>query len=142
MIWLAGDELRLRNLTTGAVATRPLPEAIGWADELQATQGADGAIVAVLTTVAEQNDLFLVRYDPALGLWSSPRPLTADLASEQAAAPAISNTGDLLLGYARTAITEVSVTDTFTDTGEVYTYTVPVMDRPIFWRLPMISARI
>jgi hypothetical protein len=127
VIWLAGDALRLRNLTTGAVATIPLSETIGWAAELHAAQDADGNIAAVLSATTEQNDLFLTRYDQALGLWSSLRPLTADLADEHTATPAFDSAGNLMLGLARTAITEVSVTDTLTDTGEVYTYTVPTL---------------
>jgi hypothetical protein len=127
VIWLAGDELRLRNLTTGVVTTVPLSETVGWANELHAAQDADGNIAVVLSAVTEQNDLFLTRYDRALGSWSSLRPLTADLADEHTAAPAFNSAGDLLLGLARTAITEIRVTDTFSDTGEVYTYTVPVI---------------
>ena len=107
VIWLAGDALRLRNLTTGVIATIPLSDTIGWAAELHAAQDADGNIAVVLAAVAEQNDLFLTRYDQALGSWSSLRPLTADLADEHTAAPAFNNAGDLLLGLARTAMTEV-----------------------------------
>ena len=125
LLWLAGDALRLHNLATGATSTLALPESIGWASTLEATQDAGGNILAVLSAAGSQSDLYLARFDRALGQWSGVRPLTGDLARESGSGPALSNTGALLLNYARTELTETTVTDVLPGTSEVYTYTVP-----------------
>ena len=79
----------------------------------------------MLSAAGSQSDLYLARYDRALGQWSGVRPLTGDLARESGSGPALSDTGALLLSYARTELTETTVTDVLPGTGEVYTYTVP-----------------
>lgn len=124
LLWLAGDGLRLHNLATDAIASLDLT-GLGAVTALEAAQDAGGNIVAVLPAAGAQNDLHLARYDRASGMWSAARPLTGDLARESSSAPALDATGALLLGYARTEVSETTVTDTLPETGEVYTYAVP-----------------
>jgi len=125
LIWLAGHELRLANLTTGGSVTLALPAEIGGVDEFRVVQDAAGNIAAVFTAQAAQRDLFVAFYDQAHNLWGNPVRLTDDTASESYPAPALDVTGRLLMGYAATAIVSVTQTTTAPDTGEIITYTLP-----------------
>ncbi|MCZ7573428.1 MAG: hypothetical protein M5U01_33170 [Ardenticatenaceae bacterium] len=125
LVWLAGEELRLRNLVTGASAALTLPAEIGSLDEFRVVQDAAGNLAAVFTAQAAQRDLFVAFYDQAHALWGHPTRLTDDRASEGYPAPALDTAGRLLLGYAATAITPVTHTTTISATGEVVTYTLP-----------------
>ncbi len=129
LVWLAGDELRLWNLSTSATATLTLPEEVGGIDQFRALRDGDDNVAVVLTAQATQRDLYLVFYDAAHGLWGQPRPLTDDLAGERYPAPALDSSGDLLLGYVATALLPVTRTAVISGTGETITYTLPTEDQ-------------
>lgn len=125
LIWLAGGELRLRNLATANEAALALPAAIGGVDEFRAVQDLAGNLAAVFSAQASRRDLYVAFYDLIHGLWGLPRTLTADTWSEGYPAPALDTTGRLLMGYAATEIVPITRTATITATGQVVTYTLP-----------------
>ncbi len=125
VVWLAGDELRLRNLATEDVTSLTLPAEIGNVDEFGVTQDETGNIAVIFTAQKQQRDLYTAFYDQTHNLWSNPTPLTNDRASEAYPAPALDSTGRLLMGYAATAINSITHTTTISGTGEVITYTLP-----------------
>ncbi len=125
LVWLARDDLRLWNLTTGATATLTLPEAIGSIDQFRVVRDGANNVAVVLTAQAAQRDMYLSFYDATYGLWGLPRLLTSDAASERYPAPALDSGGDLLMGYVRTALEPVTRTAVISGTGETVTYTLP-----------------
>ena len=125
VVWLAGDELRVHNLTTGSVTSLTLPDEIGGVDEFQVVQDGVGNIAAVFTAQSAQRDLYVAFYDQAHDVWGHPAWLTNNWASEAYPAPALDSTGRLLMGYASTAIAYITRTTTISGTGEVVTYSVP-----------------
>ena len=108
VIWLTGNELRLRNLTTGDVASLTLPLQIGYIDEFRVVQDRADNIAAVCTAKGSQRDRYVAFYDQAHSLWGNPTRLTNNRASEGYPAPALDSTGRLLMGYASTAITSIT----------------------------------
>jgi len=125
LVWLAGSELRLRNLTTTANAALPL-ELAATVDTFRIVQGADGNIAAVFTAQGTQRDLYLSYYDEAHNLWGRPTPLTNDRANEDYPSAGLDSTGRLLMSYTAAATHSVTRTMTLSGTGEIITYTVPV----------------
>jgi hypothetical protein len=125
VVWLAGDELRLRNLATSATTSLLLPPEVGDVDEFRVVQDATN-IAVVFTAQGQQRDLYTAFYDQTHDLWGNPTRLTNDRASEAYPAPALDSTGRLLMGYATTAITSITQTTTISGTGEVVTYTLPI----------------
>ena len=125
VVWLAGDELRLRNLATGDVVDLIVPAGIGNVDEFRIVQDGADNIAAVFAAQGPQRDLYVAFYDRVHHLWGNPTHLTDDRASEAYPAPALDSTGRLLIGYAATAITSITRTTTISETGEVITFTMP-----------------
>lgn len=125
LVWLAGSELRLRNLATNATISLTLESGTG-IDEFRVVQDAAGNIAAVFTAQNSQRDLFVAFFDQTHLLWGRPMPLTGDRASEAYPAAALDSAGRLLMGYAATTITPVTHTTTISSTGEVVTYTLPI----------------
>jgi hypothetical protein len=125
VVWLAGDELRLRNLATGSVISLTLPAEIGSVDEFRVVQDAAGNIAAMFTAQGAQRDLYVAFYDQAHNLWGNPTRLTNDRASEAYPTAGLDSSGRLLAAYAATAITSITHTTTITSTGEAITYTIP-----------------
>ncbi len=125
LVWLAGSELRLRNLTTTANAALPLDLA-ATIDTFRIAQDADGNIAAVFTAQGAQRDLYLSYYDEAHNLWGRPTPLTNDRANEDYPSAGLDSTGRLLLSYSAAATYSVTRTMTLSGTSAIITYTVPV----------------
>ena len=141
VVWLAGDELRLRNLATGDIVDLVLLAEIGNIDEFRVVQDATGNIAALFTAQISQRDLYVAFYDQVHNLWGNPARLTNDRASEAYPAPALDSTGRLLMGYSATAITSVTRTVTISETGEVITFTVPSEGQTDLLTLSHVFAR-
>lgn len=125
LTWLAGDELRLSNLTTNDTITLTLPSGMGL-DQFRVVQDSAGNLAAVFTAQSNQRDMWVAFYDQALNVWGQPLPLTADRASEAYPAAALDANGQLLMGYASTVIESVTRTTTISGTGEIITFTLPL----------------
>lgn len=113
VVWLAGNELRLRNLATGA-SGQPfvMPEAIGGLSDFTLVQAPSGNLAAVFTALNYPHALHLLFYDQSHQLWSTPTPLTTDPGAARDLSAVMDEAGRLLLGY---AVTKVDlVTKTFT----------------------------
>jgi len=126
MIWLAGGELRLRNLATGETHALNVPEVVGGIDELRVVQDPSGNVAAVFSAQTGQRDLYVSFYDEASGLWGQPRPLTNDKNSEAYPAVALDSNGRLLMAYASTSVTMQERTATDPETNQLISYTIPV----------------
>jgi len=124
VIWRGGDQLRLRNLSTGREATLNLPASISSLNEFQIVQDKIGNIAAVFTAQATHQNLFVSYYDEAHNLWGNPAQLTNDPADAEYPTVGLDNSGRLLAAYASTAIAPVTAT-TVISGGNVVTYTVP-----------------
>ena len=125
LTWLAGGELRLRNLTTGNETTLALPATIGNVDEFRVVQDQASNIAAVFSAQASHRDLYVSFFDQTYGLSGLPTALTTDTRSESYPAPALDTSGRLLMGYATTEIVPITRTTTISGTGQVVTYTLP-----------------
>jgi PKD repeat protein len=125
VVWLAGDELRLHNLTSGSTVSLTV-ESGAAIDEFRVVQDSVGNIAAVFTAQESQRDLYVAFYDQVHDLWGNPTRLTDDRASEAYPSAGLDSTGRLLMSYAATAITSVTRTTTISGTGEVVTFTMPV----------------
>jgi len=123
LLWLAGDQLNVRNLTTEITQTLPLPADIQGVDEFRALLDADGNIAVVFVNTTLPRNLYLVYYDKRNQLWGTPRQLTHEEHSLKFLSPGFDNTGRLLVAYARTAI---AYEEQIIDDEEPITYTVPV----------------
>ena len=124
LVWLAGNKLRLSNLSSGYLTVLMLEDS-KIIDEFRLVQNAADNLAAVFTAQTEQRDLFVAFYDQAYGSWGRPMPLTSDQVSEAYPAAALDSTGRLLMGYAATAISSITHTTTISGTGQVVTYTLP-----------------
>ncbi len=124
LVWLAGDVLTLRNLTSGFTAAYPLDAGFGIQDELHAVQDGIGNIAAVFRDQISQVDLHVAYFDAAHGVWGRPRPLTADDALERSPAPAFDADGRLQVAYGATAMHDEEVALPGA-TGETVTVTLP-----------------
>ena len=125
LVWLAGPNLSLKNLTNGNVVSLTLPSNIGTADEFRVVQDTAGNIAAVFSAQGSQRDFLVAFYDQAHNQWGNPTQLTNDTASEAYPAAALDSMGRLLMGYASTAINQVTQTTTISGTGQVVSYTIP-----------------
>jgi hypothetical protein len=123
LLWLADDQLKVRNLTTETTQTLPLPADILGVDEFRALLDADGNIAVVFVNTTLPRNLYLVYYDEINRLWSTPRPLTDEEHSLKFVSPGFDSTGRLLVAYARTAI---AYEEQIIDDEEPITYTIPV----------------
>lgn len=126
VIWLAGGQLRSRNLNTGAEATLVLPAGIGSIDRIRALRDSAGNIAVTLTAQAERRDIYLSVYDDAYAIWGRPRQLTDDSASENYLAPAFDYAGRLRIGFAATQMGSEVRDTTPPGATQPLTYTVPV----------------
>ncbi len=126
LAWIAGTQLRLRNLATGTVASLELPAEIGIVDEFHVVQDQSGNLSAVFTAQGNRRDLFLSTFDQVHNLWGKPIQLTDDRAAETYPAPALDSNNRLLAAYTSTAIESATRTTTDVETGQVITYTIPV----------------
>jgi hypothetical protein len=124
LVWLAGDVLTLRNLTSGFTASYPLDAGFGIQDELRAVQDGHGNIAAVFRDQISHADLHAAYFDAAHGVWGRPRPLTADTALERSPAPAFDADGRLQVAYGATAMHDEEVALPGA-TGETVTVTLP-----------------
>jgi len=125
LVWIAGDELRLRNLDTGEMVTLALEDGKA-IDEFRIVRDGAGNIAAVFTAQEGQRDLYLAFYDAAHKVWGRPLPLTDDRAAEASPSAGLDSAGRLLMAYAATTMHSVTRTTTLTDTGETITFTLPV----------------
>jgi len=125
LVWQAGEELRLQNLTTSDTASLSLPAEMGAIDQFRLVQDSGGNLVAVFTAQGGQRDLYLSVYDRSHNLWGAPRPFTNNRAAESYPAPGLDSTGRLLMGYAVTAVSSITRTTTISGTGQVVTFTMP-----------------
>ncbi len=141
LVWLAGRELRLRNLATGDIVDLLLPAEVGNIDEFRIVQDGADNIAAVFTAQGFQRDLYVAFYDQVHNLWGNPTQLTSDRTSEGYPTPALDSTGRLLMGYATTAITSITRTTTISETGEVITYTIPAEDQTDLLTLSHVFTR-
>ena len=124
VIWLAGNELRLQNLSTSSMVTLTLDSGTA-IDQFRIVQNASGSIVAVMAVQTAQRDLYAAYYDQVHNVWGKPLPLTNDPASEAYPTVGLDSAGRLLMAYASTASTSVTKTTTISGTGEIVTYTLP-----------------
>lgn len=141
LIWLAGQELRLRNLTTGDVRVMTVPAEVGGIDEFRVVQDAAGNLSAVFTAQTGQRDLWVSFYDEASALWGLPTRLTNNRASESYPAAAMDSNGRLLMAYSSTAITSQERSATDPATGQTVTYTIPVEGQTDLMTLSKAFAR-
>ena len=123
-VWLAGNELRLQNLTTSAVVTLTLGSRTV-IDEFRLVQDSGGNMAAVFTAQGSQRDLYLSYFDQTHNVWGNAERLTDDRASETYPTAGMDSTGRLLMSYAATAIASITSTTTISGTGEVITFTIP-----------------
>lgn len=126
LVWQAGAELRLQNLTTSATANLSLPAAMGAIDQFRLVQDGGGNLAAIFTAQGGQRDLYLSVYDQSHNLWGAPRLFTNNRAAESYPAPGLDSTGRLLMGYAVTAVSSITRTTTISGTSQVVTFTMPV----------------
>jgi alpha-tubulin suppressor-like RCC1 family protein len=124
IVWLAGNELRLKNLNTSSIVTLALDSSSA-IDEFRIVQDNNGNIAAVFTAQGIQRNLYVAFYDQSHNVWGKPKQLTDDDASESYPSVGLDSTGRLLMAYASTAITSITKTATISGTGEVVTYTLP-----------------
>lgn len=129
LVWLAGDDLRLQNLATGANAAASITEGVagfeaGISDALSVVQDQQGNLAAVLRGQGAQADLYAAFFDQAHQSWSTPRRLLEDAASERSPAPALDADGNLHLLYGATQLEQVN-TPAQLDSGETVTLSVP-----------------
>jgi uncharacterized repeat protein (TIGR01451 family) len=124
VVWLAGNELRLQNLSTSSTITLTLENGLA-IDEFRVVQDANGNIIAVMTVQTAQRDLYVASYDQVHNVWGKPLSLTDDRASETYPTAGLDSGGRLLMAYASTAGTSVTKTTTISGTGEIVTYTIP-----------------
>jgi hypothetical protein len=125
LIWLAGSELRLRNMNTGTSAVLNLPSSIRGVTEFKAIQQLDGNVAVVFVSENTPSHTNLVFYDQAHTLWSNPSQVTDGPSKDKYLAPGLDSHGRLLMGYATTKTQLVNKTATLSDTGEVIRYVVP-----------------
>ena len=123
LLWLAGDQLRVRNLSTEVTQTLPLPADILGVDEFRALLDEEGNVAVVFVNKTLPRELYLVYYDKANGLWGSPRRLTNEGQNLKSIAPSFDSTGRLRVAYAQTAI-DFQTFDLADE--EPVTYTLPV----------------
>ncbi|MBI1297784.1 hypothetical protein GC175_22845 [bacterium] len=123
LLWLAGDQLQIRNLITDDTQTLPLPADILGVDEFRALLDAEGNIAVVFVNKTLPRELYLVYYDKANRLWGSPRRLTNEGQNLKAIAPSFDSSGALRVAYAQTAI-DFQTFDLVDE--EPFTYTLPV----------------
>lgn len=126
LVWLAGQELRLRNLATGDTRAMMVPQDVGGVDEFRVVQDTTGNLAAVFTAQTGHRDIYVSFYDEASRLWGLPTRLTDNRANESYPAAAMDTNGRLLLAYASTAITSQERTATDPATGQTITYSIPV----------------
>lgn len=126
LVWSAGSELRLRNLTTRVESRLAIPSELGSLDDLRLVRDEAGNIAAVFTAQAAQRDLYIAFYDQAHSLWGAPAHLTDDQSSEARPAPALDQSGRLLMVYAVTTINPDARTAALPGSSQLITYTVPI----------------
>ena len=126
LIWLAGGEVRLHNMTTGTTRALPVPAEVGGIDELRIVQDATGNIAAIFTAQTGQRDLYVAFYDEATALWGQPRHLTDNRDRESYPATALDSSGRLLMAYASTGVTLQERTVIDPATSQPITYTLAV----------------
>ena len=141
LIWLAGQELRLRNLVTNETRALTVPADVGGIDEFRVVQDAAGNLAAVFTAQTGQRDLWVSFYDSASALWGLPTRLTDNRASESYPAAAMDRNGRLLLAYSSTAVTSQQRTAIDPATGQTLTYTIPVEGQTDLMTLAKTFAR-
>lgn len=126
LLWLDGNELRVRNLNAGATQSLPLSGEIQGVDDFSALLDGEGNIAVVFVNESMPRNLYLVLYDKANQLWGTPRRLTGEGQSLKFVAPAFDSTGRLLVAYAQSLIEFQEQT---TADAEPITYTIPVETR-------------
>lgn len=126
LLWLDGNQLRIRNLNAGTNQALTLPAEIQGVDDFRARLDAEGNIGVVFVNESMPRNLYLVFYDRANQLWGSPRRLAGEGQSLKFVAPAFDSTGRLLVAYAQSLIEFQEQT---TADAEPITYTIPVETR-------------
>ncbi|MEM7533324.1 MAG: CARDB domain-containing protein [Chloroflexota bacterium] len=126
IIWRADSDVNLHNLSTSAASTLTLPADVGTIDEFQIVQTTNGDIAAVFTAQQSDRELYLTLYDQQYQVWGLPTQLTTnnDVVETNPSA-VLDPSGRLLVAYTAREMTEITRTGTISETGEVFTYTVP-----------------
>ncbi|MEM7125381.1 MAG: CARDB domain-containing protein [Chloroflexota bacterium] len=122
LLWLQEDSLLwLKNSWNSADAQIIWPaSAAGVVGNFRLSAGPNGQLAVVWPGNSDgKSSTAYMRYDPATNRWSAPNHLTTDVALDSAHAAAISASGDLHIGYNKTAITHITRTATISATQMV-----------------------